>query len=85
MATKVHLGEVCLKPVFILKDLLKHVVFFQLGQGVGQRLEAQAVLQPAHPCQPAAAMCLGGGRGINWPLLLSRVVQGGLTMHLCPS
>jgi len=35
VATELHLGEVCLKPVFILKDLLKRVCFCQLGQGDG--------------------------------------------------
>lgn len=74
LATKVHLGEVCLKPVFILEDLLKHVLFSSWGKEMGWRAEAQAVLQPAHPCQPAAAMCSGGSRGINWPLLPSRIV-----------
>lgn len=29
------LGEVCFKPVFILKDLLKHVLFSSWGRDMG--------------------------------------------------
>lgn len=80
MANKVHLGEVCLKPVFILTDLLK-CVLFQAGQGDGVEAEAQACPTASSPLLACSFSCSGGSRSIHWPLLLSRVVQGRLTRH----
>lgn len=60
---KVHLGEVCLKSVFILKDLLKRVIF-PAGGGIwdgGLRLRLSysqltpASLQLPHPWEEAGA------------------------------
>lgn len=42
--------------MFILKEFLKMWVFFPFGKGDGTEGSGQGVLQPAHPCQPAAAV-----------------------------
>lgn len=76
MDTKVLLGEICLKPVYFEGDFEAHASS-KLGQGD----EAPAVLQPAHLCQPAAAICLGGSKGIKHSLLWGGVVWGRLILY----